>query len=69
MVLKTKSNVNSKYTKMLIEIFWNEILVQVLSVTESNFEIRPNLISSEFILFIVYSLNSSFAYSNLNLEF
>ena len=42
---------------------------QLVSVTENDVKIRPILINSEFVLFIINLLNSRYAYSNLNLEF
>ena len=42
---------------------------QLVSVTEKDIKIRPILINSEFILFIMNLLNSWYAYSNLNLVF
>ena len=46
-----------------------DVSSQLFSVTENYVKIRPILINSEFILFIINLLNSRYAYTNLNLEF
>ena len=46
-----------------------DVSSQLLSVTENDFKIRPILINSEFILFIMNLFNSRYAYSNLNIDF
>ena len=43
--------------------------LQLLSVIKNDVKIRPILINSEFILFIMKLLNSRYAYSILNLKF
>ena len=43
--------------------------LQLLSVIKNDVKIRPILINSEFILFIMNLFNRRYAYSNLNLEF
>ena len=46
-----------------------DVSSQLVSVTENDIKIRPILINSEFMLFIMNLSKSRYAYSNLNLEF
>ena len=46
-----------------------DVSSQLLSVIENDVKIRPILINSEFILFIMNLFNNRYAYFHLNLEF